>query len=116
MTTVEQTHYDRQVAYWLLLCAAVTFGMILLGAVTRLTHSGLSIVEWKPLLGAIPPLTEQDWHATFEQYKQFPEYQKVNRSRSMSSATRPAVISFVKMSPGAMSCRTMWWSCATCAL
>jgi cytochrome c oxidase assembly protein subunit 15 len=78
MITTEQMRYDRQVAHWLLLCAAVVFAMILLGGVTRLTHSGLSIVEWKPLLGAIPPLTEQDWQSTFEKYKQFPEYQKVN--------------------------------------
>jgi cytochrome c oxidase assembly protein subunit 15 len=83
MTQIEQTRYDRQVANWLLLCAAVTFGMILLGAVTRLTHSGLSIVEWKPLVGAIPPLTEQHWQETFEKYKQFPEYQKVNRGMSL---------------------------------
>jgi len=84
MTHIDQIRYDRQVANWLLLCAAVTFGMILLGAVTRLTHSGLSIVEWKPLVGAIPPLSEQDWQATFEQYKQFPEYQRVNRGMSLA--------------------------------
>jgi heme a synthase len=65
------------------MCAVVVFGMILLGAVTRLTHSGLSIVEWKPLLGAIPPLTESDWLATFERYKQFPEYQKINLGMSL---------------------------------
>lgn len=83
MTTLEQARHDRQVAHWLLLCAAVTFAMILLGAVTRLTNSGLSIVEWKPLVGAIPPLTEHDWQATFDKYKQFPEYQKVNRGMSL---------------------------------
>jgi heme a synthase len=74
----QQTLYDRQVATWLLLCAAVLFGMIILGGVTRLTHSGLSMVEWKPLVGIIPPLSEQAWLETFEKYKQFPEYQKVN--------------------------------------
>jgi len=83
MSHIEQTRYDRQVANWLLICAAVTFAMILLGAVTRLTNSGLSIVEWKPLVGAIPPLTEHDWQATFDKYKQFPEYQKVNRGMSL---------------------------------
>jgi cytochrome c oxidase assembly protein subunit 15 len=56
----------------------VIFGMILLGGVTRLTNSGLSIVEWKPLMGAIPPLTEHDWLEVFHKYKQFPEYQKIN--------------------------------------
>jgi cytochrome c oxidase assembly protein subunit 15 len=85
MITTEQMSYDRQVARWLLLCSAVVFAMILLGGVTRLTHSGLSIVEWKPLLGAIPPLTEHDWQSTFDQYKQFPEYQKVNRGMSLEA-------------------------------
>ncbi len=83
MTNIDQMRYDRQVAWWLVVCAAVIFGMILLGAVTRLTHSGLSIVEWKPLLGAIPPLTEQDWQATFVKYQQYPEYQKINRGMSL---------------------------------
>ncbi|MEZ5572183.1 MAG: COX15/CtaA family protein [Halioglobus sp.] len=83
MTNTEQLRYDRQVARWLLFCAAVIFAMILLGGATRLTHSGLSIVEWKPLLGAIPPLTEQDWQSTFDKYKQFPEYQKVNQGMSL---------------------------------
>ena len=76
MTNTEQTHYDRQVAQWLLFCAVVIFAMILLGGATRLTNSGLSMVEWKPLVGAIPPLTEQDWQDTFDKYKQFPEYQQ----------------------------------------
>jgi cytochrome c oxidase assembly protein subunit 15 len=83
MTNTEQKRYDRQVAMWLIFCAAVIFGMILLGGVTRLTHSGLSMVEWKPLMGAIPPLTEQDWLATFEKYKQFPEYQKLNQGMDL---------------------------------
>jgi cytochrome c oxidase assembly protein subunit 15 len=66
-----------------LLCAAVIFGMILLGGVTRLTNSGLSMVEWKPLMGVVPPLSEQAWQETFEKYRQFPEYQKINRGMSM---------------------------------
>jgi len=84
MINPDQIRYDRQVAWWLIICAVVVFGMILLGAVTRLTHSGLSIVEWKPLLGAIPPLTEANWLATFERYKQFPEYQKINLGMSLA--------------------------------
>lgn len=78
MTLAEQANYDRQIARWLLLCAAVVLGMIMLGGATRLTNSGLSMVEWKPLIGIIPPLTEQAWLETFEKYKQFPEYRKVN--------------------------------------
>ena len=76
--TPPQQQYDRQVAYWLLLCAAVIFGMILLGGVTRLTDSGLSMVDWKPIKGIIPPITQADWQAMFAKYQQFPEYQKTN--------------------------------------
>ena len=83
MTVAEQAHYDRQVAGWLLFCAAVILGMILLGGVTRLTGSGLSMVEWKPLMGVIPPLSEQAWLETFEKYQQYPEYQKVNRGMTL---------------------------------
>lgn len=81
----QQTRHDRQVATWLILCAAVIFGMILLGGVTRLTHSGLSMVEWRPLLGIIPPLTEQAWLEVFEKYRQFPEYQKINRGMTLDA-------------------------------
>ena len=83
MASTGQIHHDRQIASWLIFCAAIIFGMILLGGVTRLTHSGLSMVEWKPLVGVIPPLSEQAWLETFEKYKQFPEYQKINRGMSL---------------------------------
>lgn len=70
---------DRQpVALWLLACAALVFAMVVVGGVTRLTRSGLSIVEWEPIVGAIPPLTQEQWDGAFERYKQTPEYQKVN--------------------------------------
>jgi len=83
MSVTEQIHYDRQIAAWLLFCAAVIFAMIVLGGVTRLTHSGLSMVEWKPLIGIVPPLSEQAWLETFEKYQQFPEYQKINQGMSL---------------------------------
>ena len=83
MTSIQQHHDDRQVARWLVFCAAVIFGMILLGGMTRLTNSGLSMVEWKPLIGVVPPLSEQAWVETFEKYKQFPEYQKINKGMSL---------------------------------
>ena len=70
--------YDRWIARWLTLCALVIFGMILLGGVTRLTDSGLSMVEWSPIMGIIPPLSEADWQIAFEKYKQYPEFQKIN--------------------------------------
>ncbi|HEX2199468.1 MAG TPA: COX15/CtaA family protein, partial [Burkholderiales bacterium] len=55
----------RAVAAWLFLCAALVFVVVLVGGVTRLTRSGLSIVEWQPLIGSIPPLSEADWQALF---------------------------------------------------
>jgi cytochrome c oxidase assembly protein subunit 15 len=66
------------IAIWLLIVCALIFTMVVLGGVTRLTHSGLSIVEWKPLVGTIPPLTHADWLALFEKYQLTPEYQQVN--------------------------------------
>jgi cytochrome c oxidase assembly protein subunit 15 len=83
ITLEQQARYNRQIAYWLLICAAVIFGMILLGGVTRLTNSGLSMVDWKPLMGIIPPLSEADWQAMFLKYQQFPEYKKVNMGMSL---------------------------------
>lgn len=74
---------DRPVAVWLMICAITVFAMVVLGGVTRLTDSGLSMVDWQPIMGVIPPLSEQDWQDTFEQYKQFPEYQKVNLGMSL---------------------------------
>ena len=69
---------DRSIAWWLFVCAAAVFAMTVLGGVTRLTDSGLSMVDWQPIMGIIPPLSQAEWLATFEAYKQFPEYQKVN--------------------------------------
>jgi cytochrome c oxidase assembly protein subunit 15 len=59
--------------------------MIMLGGATRLTHSGLSIVEWKPITGIIPPLSHGQWLVEFDKYKQFPEYNLVNQGMSLSS-------------------------------
>jgi len=69
---------ERLIANWLTLCCLVILGMILLGGVTRLTHSGLSMVEWRPLLGIVPPLTEAEWMRVFSEYKLSPEYQLIN--------------------------------------
>lgn len=69
---------ERLIANWLTLCCLVILGMILLGGVTRLTHSGLSMVEWRPLLGIVPPLTDAEWMRVFNEYKLSPEYQLIN--------------------------------------
>ena len=68
---------------WLLGVAALIFCMVIVGGATRLTDSGLSITEWKPLLGAIPPFTEAHWLEAFEKYRQIPEYQLVNKGMSL---------------------------------
>lgn len=69
---------QRAIAWWLFAVCALVFAMIVLGGVTRLTRSGLSIVEWQPLIGTLPPLTEAQWLELFEKYKLTPEYLKVN--------------------------------------
>ena len=69
---------DRKVASWLLLCCGLVFAMVVLGGVTRLSGSGLSMAEWRPIMGTLPPLSETEWQRVFEIYKQTPEFQKVN--------------------------------------
>jgi cytochrome c oxidase assembly protein subunit 15 len=73
----------RHVALWLLLCSAMVFAILVVGGVTRLTHSGLSIVEWQPIVGVIPPLDQAEWDETFEKYKKTPEYQQVNHQMTL---------------------------------
>ena len=63
---------------WLIVCNVFIFAMVMIGAITRLTESGLSMVEWKPLIGAIPPLNEQEWQRVFDLYRETPEFQKKN--------------------------------------
>ena len=72
------TSHDRQLAVWLAICCAMVFAMVVLGGVTRLTGSGLSMVEWDPIFGVVPPLSDADWEATFSLYRDSPEYQKIN--------------------------------------
>ncbi len=73
----------RPVAAWLLACAALVAAMIVVGGITRLTLSGLSIVEWQPLVGTLPPLSAGDWQALFDKYQQTPQYRLVNRGMSL---------------------------------
>ncbi len=69
---------QRPVAFWLLICCAMIFGMVVLGGVTRLTGSGLSMVKWNPIFGVVPPLTHSRWEKVFHQYQQSPEYKDIN--------------------------------------
>ena len=83
MTAVTSTRDDRLIGYWLAVCALTLFGMILLGGVTRLTESGLSMVDWRPITGMMPPLSAADWTHLFQQYQLFPEYQLVNSAMTL---------------------------------
>jgi cytochrome c oxidase assembly protein subunit 15 len=77
------THVERKMSLWLLACAAMVLIMIALGGYTRLSGSGLSIVDWKPLSGAIPPLSKTSWLELFHRYQLFPEFQKVNSTMTL---------------------------------
>jgi len=79
-----QTSAMPYVRAWLFGVAALIFCMVIVGGATRLTDSGLSITEWKPLLGAIPPLTETHWLEAFQKYQQIPEYQQVNKGMTLA--------------------------------
>ena len=76
----------RALANLLFVVAALVFAMVVVGGITRLTESGLSITEWKPIAGAIPPLTHGDWVRAFDLYKQIPEYQRINGPAGMTLA------------------------------
>ncbi len=75
---------SRPLALWLFTCAAAVFLMALVGAVTRLTESGLSIVEWRPVTGALPPLDDAGWDRAFDLYKTSPQYKQVNAGMSLA--------------------------------
>ena len=82
MTTADLSP-PRAVAWWLFACCAMVFATLLVGGVTRLTHSGLSIVEWQPLLGALPPLTDAHWRELFAKYQQTPEFMLRNHDMTL---------------------------------
>lgn len=73
-----ENQQNKSVVIWLLTGCLLIFLMVVIGGITRLTHSGLSMVDWNPIMGFIPPLNEADWNVAFEKYKLYPEYQLVN--------------------------------------
>jgi len=75
---------QKGVAWWLLACCALVFAMVVVGGVTRLTHSGLSIVEWQPIVGTIPPLDDAAWQEAFRKYQETPEFRQVNHAMSLA--------------------------------
>jgi cytochrome c oxidase assembly protein subunit 15 len=77
-------HGQRGVALWLFGCAAMIFLMVVIGGITRLTESGLSITEWQPISGVIPPLSEADWAREFDHYKAIPQYHAIHAGMTLA--------------------------------
>jgi len=84
-TTPKQIAARPYIRLWLYVVAGLVFAMVIVGGATRLTDSGLSITEWKPILGAIPPLNDTDWNDAFHKYQAIPEYHLVNKGMSVES-------------------------------
>lgn len=74
----------KPVGYWLIFTSSLVFGIVVLGGLTRLTESGLSITEWKPVTGSIPPLSQAEWEEEFEKYKSSPEFKLLNSNITLS--------------------------------
>ena len=81
--SIGATARSKRVAAWLFVCCALVFAMVVVGGVTRLTHSGLSIVEWQPIIGTLPPMSDAQWQQTFEKCQLTPEYQLVNKGMGL---------------------------------
>lgn len=79
----EAARNRRAVRYWLYAVLMVLFALMLVGGATRLTGSGLSITEWKPIHGVIPPLSDADWQEEFDKYRQIPQYRELNRGMTL---------------------------------
>ena len=84
MTSFLRSDRSKPVAVWLAVVAALVLAMVVVGGATRLTDSGLSITEWRPVTGAVPPLSDADWQAEFAKYRQIPQYSQVNAGMSLA--------------------------------
>jgi cytochrome c oxidase assembly protein subunit 15 len=83
-TTAQPAPHQRAIRWWLISIAVLIAVMVLVGGATRLTESGLSIVEWKPVTGALPPLDQETWTRAFEAYKTIPQYREMNSGMSLA--------------------------------
>lgn len=83
-STIETRANPRLLMRWLFLVATLILVMVAIGGITRLTESGLSITQWKPISGIVPPLNQAEWQAEFDHYKQIPEYQQFNRAMTLA--------------------------------
>src|SRR4029077_16960789 len=77
--------HARAIRLWLYAVAALVMAMVLVGGATRLTESGLSITEWKPVMGVVPPLSQNAWQAAFEKYQATPQYREMNRGMTLGA-------------------------------
>jgi heme a synthase len=84
-TSSERLPRPAPISDWLLFVAALVFAMIVVGGITRLTESGLSITRWEPVSGIIPPLTHDQWQAQFDAYRESPQYLEINRGMTLSA-------------------------------
>jgi len=84
MTSFLRSDRSTPVALWLAIVAALVLAMVVVGGATRLTDSGLSITEWKPVTGAVPPMSDAHWNAEFARYQEIPQYQLVNRGMTLA--------------------------------
>ncbi len=89
MTAIETSYRDEldhahAIRLWLFVVAALVFAMVLVGGATRLTESGLSITEWQPLTGTLPPLNESQWQTAFEKYQIIPQYRRLNPGMTLA--------------------------------
>ncbi len=91
----EKTRHDRQIGIWLLCVCAAIFIMLVIGGATRLTHSGLSMMTWDPLMGWIPPLNEQQWLDSFAHYKKIPEFYELNPNMDLAGYKRIFILEYV---------------------
>src|SRR5579871_4994376 len=84
MTAAHQTASSGAIRAWLFAVAALIAAMVLVGGATRLTESGLSIVEWKPVEGILPPFNDAQWTQAFEAYKTIPQYRELNAAMNLA--------------------------------
>ena len=85
MTAQPSDRHARAIRLWLYAVAALVLAMVLVGGATRLTESGLSITEWQPVIGTLPPLDEAQWHSEFEKYQAIPQYRALNPGMSLDA-------------------------------
>ena len=77
---VKGNQSNSTIIIWLIMVCSMVVLMIVVGGITRLTGSGLSMVDWRPIMGVLPPISEVEWNTVFLAYQQFPEYQQINKN------------------------------------